>query len=375
MGVGKGFGIFLAGMFAAGAVVTAIAVRDVRVKRGRLEAERRIAQTGHGPTEYISWGNGPAALVVHGAGGGFDQGRLIAQAYDGDGFRWIAPSRFGYLGSPRPADASTAAQAGAFADLLDHLRAERAVIFAFSGGVPPALQFAQLYPDRTDALALLSSAPFTPYGPATQELPIPDWLYQALFGSDLIYCSLAKMSPGSLEQAFDMQPELRPKLTEEEQRFAVESVEAFLPASQRAAGIANEKAAIDPLAGEYCSTHRISRSEANPECRVFCHASMGTSDTGPLTAHATENNLQKTFDRGPVPSIRKRWVSRTACHDDLPESQFPIELSALLRAKHPTVPLHWRFSDADHHLAPGSAVPTASEKPAHDATLTKALIR
>lgn len=143
MRVWKWIGIFFLGMVAAGFFVTCIATRDVRVKRDRLDAERRIAQTEYGPIEYISWGNGPPALVVHGAGGGFDQGRLIAQAYVGDGFRWIAPSRFGYLGSPMPADASTAAQAEAFADLLDYLGVKRAAVLAFSGGVPLALQFAQ----------------------------------------------------------------------------------------------------------------------------------------------------------------------------------------------------------------------------------------
>ena len=82
-----------------------------------------------------------------------------------------AVSRFGYLGSELPADPSTAAQAEAFLDLLDHLGIERASILAMSGGVPPALKFAEMFPDRTDRLVLLSplrlppSAPWLRIGP------------------------------------------------------------------------------------------------------------------------------------------------------------------------------------------------------------------
>jgi pimeloyl-ACP methyl ester carboxylesterase len=233
---------------ASGAAITAAAMHDLRIKQGRLESERQITQTRHGPIEYATWGSGPPVLVVHGAGGGFDQGKLIALAYVGEGFQWIAPSRFGYLGSPMPADASTAAQADAFADLLDHLGIERVSVLAFSGGAPPALQFAERYPDRTTSLALLSSAPFTPLAPDDQQRPIPDWLYQALFTNDVVYWSLAKTIPGSLEQAFDARPELSANLPSEERQFVAQLVQAFLPASQRAAGVRNEGAAIDPRA-------------------------------------------------------------------------------------------------------------------------------
>lgn len=45
-------------------------------------------------------------LVIPGSGGGFDQGELLVRAVLGDGFRWLAPSRFGYLRSTVPAGAS-----------------------------------------------------------------------------------------------------------------------------------------------------------------------------------------------------------------------------------------------------------------------------
>ena len=35
-------------------------------------------------------------LIVHGAGGGYDQGEYFAKIIGGN-YRWIAPSRFGFL--------------------------------------------------------------------------------------------------------------------------------------------------------------------------------------------------------------------------------------------------------------------------------------
>jgi hypothetical protein len=96
---------------------------DMHTIQQRLNAGSRMAATSHGPMEYADLGSGPAVLVLHGAGGGHDQGASMAQAYGGEGFRWIVPSRFGYLRTPLPADASTAAQADALLELLDGLGA------------------------------------------------------------------------------------------------------------------------------------------------------------------------------------------------------------------------------------------------------------
>ena len=149
---------------------------DMRVVRDRLGAASQVIRAVHGDIEFTTWGTGPPVLVVHGAGGGYDQGNLIAKAMGGEGFRWIIPSRFGYLRSSLPADASTAAQAAAFAKLLDALQISRVAVLAMSGGVPPSLQFAQAYPARVSALVLLSSAPFTPLTAAAQKLPVPAWV-------------------------------------------------------------------------------------------------------------------------------------------------------------------------------------------------------
>jgi 2-hydroxy-6-oxonona-2,4-dienedioate hydrolase len=242
-----GISILSAAVFVAGAFYLAYS-RDMQVMLARMSAESEVTETRHGLTEFTTWGSGPAVLVVHGAGGGYDQGRAIARAFGGENFRWIAPSRFGYLRTPLPDDASTAAQADVFAELLDTLAIDRVAILAMSGGVPPSLQFALRHPARTSALVLLSSAPYTPLTASEQQLPVPIWMYQALFGSDLPYWILGKVARPGLETIFDVKPGLRAVLTPREKAFVALMVDGFEPVTRRTDGLRNEAAAIDPKA-------------------------------------------------------------------------------------------------------------------------------
>src|SRR6185295_14207655 len=74
--------------------------------RARISTGSQIAATRCGPIEYAEAGQGPPVLVVHGAGGGFDQGLEMGDGLARAGFHVIAPSRFGYLRTPLPTDAS-----------------------------------------------------------------------------------------------------------------------------------------------------------------------------------------------------------------------------------------------------------------------------
>jgi hypothetical protein len=76
--------------------------RDRRANRQRLRGSSRLIETRRGPIEYVKAGSGPAVLVIHGAGAGFDQGMEFAEPIAKTGFRVVAMSRFGYL---RTADA------------------------------------------------------------------------------------------------------------------------------------------------------------------------------------------------------------------------------------------------------------------------------
>ncbi len=131
---------------------------DVQPNRERLLSGGRIVTTEEfGDIEYAIQGKGLPVLVVHGAGGGYDQGLLIGENYVGDGHRFIAPSRFGYVRSSIPQNGSPVAQADAYAALLDTLGIERVAVVGFSDGGLSALQFALLHPERCAVLVMIST--------------------------------------------------------------------------------------------------------------------------------------------------------------------------------------------------------------------------
>lgn len=238
--------IVLAGGVAASAVALYFYSRDMRDINQRIVEGSDVVETRHGQVEFSSRGSGPAVLVVHGAGGGYDQGNLLPLMFGSDGYRWISVSRFGYLRSTLPGDASTVAQAEAFADLLEALGIDRVAILAMSGGVPPSLQFARHFPERTTALVLLSTAPFTPLTAEEQNLAIPAWIYQALFGSDFVFWAIVNLFPSLLDTFFDVSADARAQMTFQDQAFVSGLTAAFLPVTGRIAGLRNEAAAIDP---------------------------------------------------------------------------------------------------------------------------------
>ena len=72
---------------------------DMRIAQEKLLAGgSEVIDTACGPIEYAAMGEGQPVLVVHGAGGGFDQGLWIARNLLGNGFRIIAPSRLDICG-------------------------------------------------------------------------------------------------------------------------------------------------------------------------------------------------------------------------------------------------------------------------------------
>ncbi len=127
------------------AIVTYVVYhRDIGAARAQLRTGSRIISTPCGPIEYSDFGTGMPVLAIHGAGGGFDAGLQLGQRLLERGFRVISPSRFGYLRTPLPADASPMAQADAHACLLDALNIDRAAVLAASAGSPSAMQLCPL---------------------------------------------------------------------------------------------------------------------------------------------------------------------------------------------------------------------------------------
>lgn len=113
--------------------------------------------TRRGSVECAFLGEGPAVLALHGAMGGFDQGLILARTAGVPGFRYIAPSRPGYLGTSLALGRTPEEQADLYRDLLDALGIDRVAVMAVSGGGPSALQFALSHPERCWGLVIISS--------------------------------------------------------------------------------------------------------------------------------------------------------------------------------------------------------------------------
>ena len=129
---------------------------DLLAAENRLKKNSRHIETTFGPIVYGMEGSGSPVLAVHGAGGGFDQALQVTRIF-GNNFQWIAPARFGYLGTPLPENGSPIAQADAHAAFLDAMDIEQIPIIGMSAGGPSALQFALRHPDRCTGLVMVAA--------------------------------------------------------------------------------------------------------------------------------------------------------------------------------------------------------------------------
>lgn len=77
--------------------------------------------TAFGAVEHAGIGEGPTVVALHGALGGWDQGLIFVQTIGQPGYRYIAMSRPGYLGTPLSSGKSSEQQSDLFASLLDTL--------------------------------------------------------------------------------------------------------------------------------------------------------------------------------------------------------------------------------------------------------------
>lgn len=232
-------------------VVTASYQRDIQQARERVATGSRIAQTPCGPIEYAVVGDGPPVLVVHGAGGGFDQGLDFATPLAGRGFRLIAMSRFGYLRTPLPTDASPPAQADAHACLLDALGIKRVGVFGASAGAPSSLQFALRHPQRISALVLLVPATYVPRPGDAPSVTKPSGLEFVIdmgLRSDFLFWAAARLAPQTLTRAIlATPPALVAGASPEEQARVQMMLDHILPISQRRFGLLNEAAVIPSI--------------------------------------------------------------------------------------------------------------------------------
>ena len=225
--------------------------QDIAHARERIGAGSHIADTRCGPIEYAMAGEGPPVLVVHGAGGGFDQGLAVGEQLASRGFRVIAMSRFGYLRTPLPADASAHAQADAHACLLDALGIRRAAIIGASAGAPSSMQFALRHPQRAGALVLVVPAAYVPRPGNAPPLRTPAWtelVFDTALRSDFLFWAATRLARPTLTEAILATPlSVVETASAEEQARVRKMLADILPVAPRRKGLLNDAAVTSSL--------------------------------------------------------------------------------------------------------------------------------
>lgn len=232
----------LTGLGLLGAGATFGAFRAARAgAKARLSGRSTVIATRAGTLEYATAGDGPPLMMIHGTGGGFDQGMLFASKLKERGFRIIAPSRFGYLQSAFPDDASPARQADALLDLLDHLGIDRLPVLGGSAGALSAAEFALRHPERCSHLGLLVPATnLTNHDPvaftALQEIAV-----DAVLGSEFCFWLLSRLSPDQMIRTLlATDPALLDMVTSKERRRAETILHQIFPIARKINGLRND---------------------------------------------------------------------------------------------------------------------------------------
>jgi pimeloyl-ACP methyl ester carboxylesterase len=224
-------------VFAALAGAAAIAIvsvsvryrRDLNAARSRLaEVDRRVVPTDWDPVEYAERGSGEPLLVLHGIFQGCDGGLLSVRDLCPDR-RVIAPSRFGYLGSSLPPNATPADQADALVALLDALGIGEIDVIGISAGATSALQLALRHPEKVKHLiVLVGNLPGSPTAvvqPAWAKLfdrQLPIWVVKTLFPT-----VMARLA--GVPKSFSM--------SDDDARFVAEFIDSMFPLSPRVRGV------------------------------------------------------------------------------------------------------------------------------------------
>jgi len=144
--------------------------------RACLVYPSQTIDTAYGPVEYAVRGEGPVVLVAHGGPGGYDQALVLGELFRKNGFKVIAPSRPGYLGTPLQAGKTAAEQGDLMAALLGALNIPEAIMVGASGGGPAGYQLAQRHPEKVKALLVIDGISMN-YTKADDASKVEEWMY------------------------------------------------------------------------------------------------------------------------------------------------------------------------------------------------------
>jgi 2-hydroxy-6-oxonona-2,4-dienedioate hydrolase len=218
--------------------------KDIKAAAARSAQGSVVVATRCGPIEYQEAGAGSPLLMVHGSGGGHDQGLVFAGALAQQGIRVIAMSRFGYLRTPMPVDASPAAQADAHACLLDALGIQQAAVMGGSAGGPSAMQMAIRHPGRVSALVLLVPLAYKPSTVGDSVAPLSPWaenLILRLIGSDFVFWTALHLARDQVIKYVLATPPEQVATASQQERARVDRVlQNILPISTRAQGLRSD---------------------------------------------------------------------------------------------------------------------------------------
>jgi 2-hydroxy-6-oxonona-2,4-dienedioate hydrolase len=213
---------------------------DLAQADARVHSVSRLANTSCGPIEYAVAGNGPPIFLIHGAGGGFDQGLQFGGPLIEAGFTVIAPSRFGYLRTPAPEDVSPAAQGQAHACLLDALGISRVAVFGGSAGAPSALELCLQFPSRCSRLILVVPALFSKSARSPPQPPsgLMRFVIETTLRSDFAFWLASHLTPDTMIESILATPieDVRAASVPEQQRVFA-ALRAIEPIHERSQGL------------------------------------------------------------------------------------------------------------------------------------------
>ena len=182
--------------------------KDIEAASARSAQASTLIATRCGPIEVQQAGSAGPLLVVHGSGGGHDQGMAFAGALAQHGIQVIAMSHFGYL--------------------------------------PSALQMAHRYPERFSALILLAPLAYKPPTQADSAPPMPAWAEATMMrviGSDVLFWAALHVAREQvIKLVLATPPELLTAAGRQERARVNAMLDNILPVSARTDGFRSDTA-------------------------------------------------------------------------------------------------------------------------------------
>ncbi|MEE4216830.1 MAG: alpha/beta hydrolase [Xanthomonadales bacterium] len=239
--------LWMAPVLALGIILlSATYIRDIHRAHERVSAAGTVIASPYGDIEYTDAGSGPPVLVIHGSGGGYDQGELIAQAVLSADFHVVTPSRFGYLRSAIRENATWDEQAHAYAFLLDHLQIDKVAVVAMSHGGPSALLLALLHPERVSSLTLISCGVAPSASSDQAEANEKGEILTSIFKYDLLYWVISKFAKSQFMELMGANDEVVAGLTRSQRQVIERIIDYMNPVSLRSAGVSFDNKAKLP---------------------------------------------------------------------------------------------------------------------------------